>query len=94
MRSQRENHRGENPAKELALGCILNLTAAGAQAVIIDDGVNDAVDFALGRFHENESVVWAEELRWGSIKRLYRQGATGARKKVLKFITTCCTISS
>ena len=40
--------------------------------IVQDSSTNDAVDFALGQFYTNESVVGVEESSWGTIKGLYR----------------------
>jgi len=40
--------------------------------IVQDSNVNDAVDFALGRYYTNEGTVGVEESSWGAIKNLYR----------------------
>jgi len=40
--------------------------------IVQDSNVNDAVDFALGRYYTNEAAVGVEESSWGAIKNLYR----------------------
>lgn len=40
--------------------------------ILQDSNVNDAVDFALGQYYTNESVVGVDESSWGAIKDLYR----------------------